>query len=218
MLFRRIGVMIVLSITLIIFIGVPYLTLLIAQNSLHQYMSPRNKPDPIQQTAGVIGLADVVQNERIFNIDGEEYYGQRNNLGYSVAVMNYSEGFTFSAKDKYLKVTRKIKAHREGMKLVLVFILMANDSTDDGMDTHSGFFTLEREGKTYQYDIMALHDLQACDIGKKREKIQPGEMTIIVVPFAVPPDEDVDSMKLGYFPSLFTPKVYVPLTGHRRDI
>ena len=212
---RRVGVSIAVYLTLFIFVLIPFR---IIKGGIHDwkiYMSPKENPDVIQRLAGAYGFADVVREERIFYLDGDPIYGETDNNGYSVAVVDYDEAMSFKARSKYFNVDETIEAHDPDKKIVLVHIFMCNDSDDDGMTTSGGQFYLERKGKSYPYEPFALQTLKDCNMYKGREKILPGETTMIVIPFGVDQEENVDNLNLVYFPSIFTPTVSLPLKGKR---
>ena len=211
---RRVGVSIAVFLTLFIFVCIPFRFI---KGGVHQwkiYMSPKENPDVIQRLAGAYGFADVVKEERIFYLDGEPIYGQKDNNGYSVAVVDYDEAMSFKARSKYFKYDETIEAHDPDKKLVLVHILLANDSDDDDMTNSAGQFYLERKGRSYPYEPFALQTLQDCNMYEKK-KILPGETIMVVLPFGVNQDENVDDLNLVYFPSIFTPTVSLPLAGKR---
>ena len=211
---RRVGVSIAVFLTLFIFVLIPFR---IIKGGIHDwkiYMSPKENPDVIQRLAGAYGFADVVREERIFYLDGEPIYGETDNNGYSVAVVDYDEAMSFKARNKYFTFDETIKAHDPDKKIVLVHILMCNDSDDDDMTNSAGQFYLERKGKSYSYDPHAVETLKSCNMYKK-DDIPPGETTMVVVPFGVDKEENVDNLNLVYFPSIFTPTVSLPLKGKR---
>lgn len=212
MLKRRILVLVVLSLTVWIFAYLPYRCLIYGYHGVQAYLSPREQPDALQKAAGVVGVARVVETDRVFCHAGQTILGRTNNDGNSIAVAGYEEGMEFKARHKDIPLTIWIRPHREGQKLVLVYVLMANDSKDDDMTTHVGYFTLKGK-REYPYDIDALRELKSCGIGRGRDPIAPGEETMAVAPFSVDADEDVSSMSLSYCPWLFTPTITVPMTA-----
>ncbi len=211
---RRIGVSIATFLTFIIFVFIPFIVINGGIHSWKKYMSPKENPDVIQRAAGAIGIADVVRTERIFYLDGVPIYGETDNNGYSVAIVDYDEAMSFKARSKYFNVNETIKAHDPDKKIVLVHILIANDSKDDDMTNSAGYFYLERKGKSYPYEPFALQTLKDCNMYEE-EKILPGETTMVVIPFGVGMDENIDNLNLVYFPSIFTPTVSLPMKGKR---
>lgn len=214
MFIRRIGVSIAVFLTFTIFVFMPYIFINGGIHSWKIYMSPKENPDVIQRLAGAYGFADVVKEERIFYLDGAPIYGETDNNGYSVAVVDYDEAMSFKARNKYFTFDETIKAHDPDKKIVLVHILLSNDSKNDDMTNSAGQFYLERKGKSYPYDPHAVETLKACNMYKK-EDIARGEMTMVVVPFGIDKDENVDNLNLVYFPSIFYPTVSLPLAGKR---
>ncbi len=211
---RRVGLLIAAGITFWLFVFWPSVFLLAGLHKLNEYRSPKIHPDPVQQLAGVIGLADKVRTERKFYLDdGQVLNGQTNNQGFSVAVVGYDEAMSYTARDRFLNLPETITSYRKGKKLVLVYVLMANDSKDSDMETSAGYFSLKGTKHTYEYDIMAFNKLEHCNICQKKESVPPGESRMIVIPYDVEPEFDVSTMQLVYMPSLFTPSVYLPMDG-----
>ena len=211
----RVTLLFSIIITLGIMIGLPMFIVSLFVAGADNALTPKGQPNMIQQMAAVVGIKKPVIVETTFNLDGDIVYGQTDNDGFSVGVYDYMCQDSFYLKSKRLPIHEDVKPKDTNKKLVLVYVVMRNDSVNDSMSTYQGYLHL-RGKKDYSHDVIVSTQLQTMGYIAPMDYIHNGDITLILVPFSVDKDENVDNMKLEYMESAFKPAVYIPLSHNAR--
>ena len=142
----------------------------------------------------------IEKNCKEINING--YFGQMNEKGLSIAITDIRRSSAFSFTDPYLGITDSISAYDKNCDLVLVTILVRNDSDltsnkDEHMIISISDFKLKGK-REYRYDSVTLTKMEAFGLVKSSLKsLNYGESMALILPFGVSKDDIPHELIVG---------------------
>lgn len=149
-----------------------------------------------------------------YEVDGTPVPCLQDKNGFSLGIIGYNEARGYIMCNKSMHTRQVLKARR-GEKLLLVYVLIVNNSGNQCISTSEYDFLLESTNKFHYHYSDAWYQMRDCGLVKEEYGVPPGKRAILVLSFSVHPNRYASDLSLSYRPTLLTPMLTVPL-GERK--